>query len=309
MPAYIHNWPGVEISANVGRSQASADTGFNASVVRPAYLKRHPKVLFDEIHNNSYTSFGAYKPFVDLITVDGYKVVPNKGIFSKKSLSAYDVLAIVNASGPPDRRESSPFTEGECDAVRDWVKGGGALLLITDHAPFSAAMSELSKRFDVELTKGFTIETVHYNKESQDQTELVFSRDDGLLGEHPITRGRDATEQINRIISFSGTSLKGPLGSAALLKLSDTAKDVLPPDRKPASAGEQSPDYKTVSAAGRAQAVALQLGKGRVVVVGEAAMLTAQVAPQGFRFGMNISGADNRQLALNIMHWLSGLLK
>jgi hypothetical protein len=44
------------------------------------------------------------------------------------------------------------------------------------------------------------------------------------------------------------------------------------------------------------------------VVLGEAAMLTAQVAPKGFRFGMNVSGTDNRQLALNIMHWLSGLI-
>jgi hypothetical protein len=26
-------------------------------------------------------------------------------------------------------------------------------------------------------------------------------------------------------------------------------------------------------------------------------------------FGMNVPGIDNRQLALNIMHWLSSLLK
>jgi hypothetical protein len=38
-------------------------------------------------------------------------------------------------------------------------------------------------------------------------------------------------------------------------------------------------------------------------------MLTAQVAPKGFRFGMNVTGIDNRQLALNIMHWLSRFLK
>ena len=49
--------------------------------------------------------------------------------------------------------------------------------------------------------------------------------------------------------------------------------------------------------------------RGSVVVLGEAAMLTAQIAPQGFRVGMNLPGYGNRQLALNIMHWLSGLLK
>lgn len=288
--------------------QDRGDTGFNANVAHPAYPKHHPKVLFDEAHNNSYTSFGVYKPFADLITSDGYKVVPNKETFSKRSLAGYEVLVIVNASGPPGQRDSSPFAEEECDAVRDWVRAGGALLLITDHAPFSAAVAELSKRLEVSLTNGHTIDPLHYNKDSGDQTEVVFTRENGLLGEHPITRGRDAAERISRIITFTGTSLKGPIGSAAFLRLSDTAMDVLPPDRKPASPDQPSPDHKAVSAAGRSQAEALEFGKGRVVVLGEAAMLTAQVAPSGFRFGMNLSGIDNRQLALNIMHWLSRLL-
>ena len=37
-------------------------------------------------------------------------------------------------------------------------------------------------------------------------------------------------------------------------------------------------------------------------------MLSAQVnGPQRIRMGMNVPGTDNRQFALNIMHWLSGL--
>jgi hypothetical protein len=51
-------------------------------------------------------------------------------------------------------------------------------------------------------------------------------------------------------------------------------------------------------------------GKGRVIVLGEAAMLSAQLAgPNKMAFGMNRPGIDNRQLALNIVHWLSGALK
>ena len=56
--------------------------------------------------------------------------------------------------------------------------------------------------------------------------------------------------------------------------------------------------------AGTAQGLALSVGKGRAVVLGEAAMLTAQVNERE-PFGMNTPGNDNRQLALNIMHWLS----
>ena len=265
-------------------------------------------MLFDEAHNNADTSLGRYKPFADLITSDGYRVMPGMRNFSKTALTGYDVLVIVNAAGPESKKDASPFAEAECDAVRDWVTAGGALLIISDNAPFSAAVAKLSERFDVGLTNGYTVDTSKYNKETEDQSELVFTRVDGLLGEHPINMGRDATERINRIISFSGTSLKGPKGSVPFLKLADTAMDVLPPDRKP-TPDNPSPDHRQVSAAGRAQGVALTFSKGRIVVLGEAAMLTAQVALRGFRFGMNLPGIDNRQLALNIMHWLSGLLR
>jgi hypothetical protein len=49
-----------------------------------------------------------------------------------------------------------------------------------------------------------------------------------------------------------------------------------------------------------------------VVVLGEAAMLSAQVVAvpekESFRMGMSYPGTDNRQFALNVMHWLTGLL-
>lgn len=48
------------------------------------------------------------------------------------------------------------------------------------------------------------------------------------------------------------------------------------------------------------------LGAGRVVILGEAATLTAQTV-KGQKFGMNIPGNDNRQFALNIMHWLENI--
>ena len=55
----------------------------------------------------------------------------------------------------------------------------------------------------------------------------------------------------------------------------------------------------------------MKFGKGRVIVMGEAAMLSAQLitGSRPIKFGMNRVGTDNRQLALNIMHWLSGLLR
>jgi len=284
-----------------------ADTNFNTRAGSPAYDKQHPKLLFDESHNNVYTSTGRYKPFADLMVSDGYKLDASTRGFTRNQLNGYDVLVIVDASGPKEHRDAAAFSDAECDEVRDWVKAGGSLLLITDHAPFGSAAAPLARRFDVDISPGFTIDIKQYNQESGDQTELVFTREASLLGDHPVIRGRNDKERIDKVMTFSGTSVKGPKDSVALLKLSDTAKDVLPPDRKPSSTEDPPADHKVVSAAGRAQGIALEFGKGRVVILGEAPMLTAQVTPNGLHYGMNISGTDNKQLAINIMHWLSKL--
>ena len=52
------------------------------------------------------------------------------------------------------------------------------------------------------------------------------------------------------------------------------------------------------------------------LVLGEAGMLSAQIVRSGgadqageMKFRMNVPGNDDRQFALNLMHWLSGLLK
>jgi hypothetical protein len=59
----------------------------------------------------------------------------------------------------------------------------------------------------------------------------------------------------------------------------------------------------------------MPFGKGRVVVLGEAGMFSAQavVFPPGqegqnFKFGMNVPGTDDKQFALNVLHWLSGVI-
>jgi hypothetical protein len=284
-------------------AQQVADPNFDAKVSHPAYPKNGPKVLFDEAHNNFHTAGGRYKPFADLITNDGYQITPNKQKFSAGVLKGYDVLVISNALGAERMNmpeASNPaFTVEECDAVRDWVKGGGALLLIADHAPMGSANQILADRFNVNMSKMFTIDNQNYDKDSNNPGFIVYTRESGRLADHAITRGRNDSERVNKIIAFTGQSLKGPPDSFAFMKLADSAVDAMP-----------GVNTDPASAAGRAQGIVVSFGKGRVVVLGEAAMLSAQLAgPNKMPFGMNRPGIDNRQLALNIMHWLSGLLK
>jgi hypothetical protein len=282
-------------------SQQQSDPTFDARVANPAYTSSHPKVLFDEAHNNFHTATGRYKPFADLITNDGYRVTSNKEKFQRSVLQGHDVLVIANALGSsdtnPSARNAPAFTEEECNVVRDWVRDGGALLLIADHAPAGGAAANLAAAFGVDMSKAYTADPINFQRKGMDVSWIVFSRANGNLGRHSITDGRDQNERINRVMSFTGQSLKGPASAIVLLKLSNDAYDVLDlntPERA-----------TTVSARGRAQALAMPFGKGRVVVFGEAAMLTAQ----NVNFGMNYPGNDNRQLVLNVMHWLTGLLK
>ena len=290
-------------------AQQVADPDFNTKVAKPAYIKTHPKVLFDEAHNNFHTASGRYKPFADLITNDGYVVTPNKQAFSKESLADFDVLIISNALGArlmgAPQASDPAFSDDECEVVRNWVRGGGSLLLIADHAPMGAASEKLALKFGVEMSKGYTADPMNYDVESNNQGFIKYDRENKTLADHPITRGRDSEETVSHIIAFTGQSLKGPEGSLAFMKLTDTAVDVLPPP--PGSPART--ERRQISAAGRAQGIALTFGKGRVVVLGEAAMLSAQIIlPQHLKFGMNRPGIDNRQLALNLMHWLSRLI-
>ena len=282
-------------------AQQQADLEFNVSVENPAYSKSGPRVMFDEAHHNFHTLDGRYKPFVDLIMNDGYRVIRSRRPFSKQSLDSFKVLVIANALGAEEMDDTgadeSAFNDEEIQAVYDWVRGGGALLLIADHAPFGGAASKLATKLGVDMSKGYTNDAA--NSFPGAPSLLIFSRENKLLAVHPITEGRNETERVNRVLSFTGQSLKGPEDGASILKLSDTAQDQ--PDRESKS---------MVSAAGRAQALAFKVGKGRVVVHGEAAMLSAQVAgADKHKMGMNVQGYDNKQYTLNLLHWLSGLLK
>src|SRR3569832_864710 len=131
--------------APVVYAQQSADPEFDTSVARPAYKDDGPRVMFDEAHHNFHTSDGHYKPFVDLLSNDGYRVTRNRQQFVKARLSGFKVLVIADALGAEEDddegADKSAFTDEEIEAIADWVKGGGALLLIADHTPYGGAAS------------------------------------------------------------------------------------------------------------------------------------------------------------------------
>jgi hypothetical protein len=293
----------------------SVDPNFDTKVANPACVTKHPRVLIDEAHFNVHTAGGEYKPFATLIANDGYEVIPNTKPFDAASLAGADILVIANARGAPRPSELPAFTEAECDAVRDWVRAGGNLLLVTDHYPIGHGSENLARRFEVGMSKGTTSDAAHAAPGAGGPSALLYSRENKLLGDHAITRGRNESEHVNKVITFTGQSLKGPEGSVSFLNLADTATDRLPSGAGTRGQGQgqrakgAAANEPQVSAAGRSQGLALVFGAGRVVVLGEAGDLSAQLAgPQKRPMGMNYPGINNRQMALNIVHWLSRLV-
>lgn len=287
-----------------------ADSSFDVSVDRPVFRDRHPVVLFDEGHNNRHGVSSTYGAFARLLRNDGFVVHSDSASrLTDHRLAEARVLAVVNAMGPRERRDSAAFRPAEIEVVRRWVDAGGSLLIVTDHYPFGDAVAPLAAAFGVQVGRGVVEDSIGFDSTSTDQTRLDFSLANGRLGSHPITNGWDDRTKIRRVVTFTGASLSAGPTAAPLLLLSRGALDLEPhvqvtvdgdQRRTRVSYGNGVPAY------GRAQALALTYGRGRVVVVGEAACLTAQIDGDGSPLGMNVPGNDNKQFVRNIMRWLAG---
>ena len=295
----------------VSSREQAYDPSFDSSVAVPTFLKNAPLVLYDEGHLNIHTMARAYKPFADLLRHDGYELRVVEQPFSDAVLAGASVLVIACARGRNDANDDPAFSASETAIIEHWVRAGGSLLLVTDHWPFGTAAESLAQRFGVEMGKGLVEDPAHHDP-GRGESHLVFTRDNGLLKDHAITQGRRPAEQVQRVLTFTGQSLLGPNDAVGFLALSDTA--VERPPRAP-RVDKQGGDVRvTMEYADpmpiheRAQGIALELDKGRVVILGEAGMLRAQRESNGLRVGMNVPGYDNRQLALNIMHWLSRVI-
>jgi hypothetical protein len=138
----------------LGQTQVN-DPDYLPRIERPAFTKTHPRVGIDAGHRNFHTHDGRYKPFAGLMEADGYRVSAAPR-FEAESLKSIEILVIANAVGPVKDGVVGPaFTAAECGAVRDWVRSGGALLLIADHAPYGDAAAILAERFGVDMGRGF----------------------------------------------------------------------------------------------------------------------------------------------------------
>ena len=118
-------------------------------------------------------------------------------------------------------------------------------------------------------------------------------------------RGREPNESVDSVRTFTGQAFQAE--SATPLLVFPRGFVVLMPEK----AWQFRADTPRLTADGWLQGAVMPVKSGRAAFFGEAAMFTAQVAgPDRFPVGINAPMADqNYRLVLNLMHWLSGVLR
>ena len=297
-------------------AQSPATAAWRPLVASPAYRQgKGPAVMVDEVHFNFHTINGRYQDFARALEVDGYVVRPGRSSFSTASLQGTRILVIATALSERNRNQvnwsppiSSAFSTEEIQVLQEWVRSGGSLLLIADHLPFAGATEKLAAVFGVEIINGYALDRREIQKATLDRP-FIFVRhgkppSDGTLIDHAITRGRNPSERVDRVMTFMGSAFRAKMPVSPLLVFGDFVASY-----QTETFGKLLATTPSVPATGLMQAAALHYGKGRVVICAEAGVFGVQW--QGEKpVGMNHPGASgNLQLLLNTMHWLDGTLK
>lgn len=288
------------ITAVLVRGQQVPDTDYRPVIDKPAYRPdKGPVVFIDEGHYNFHTINDRYLPFSLLLIRDGYRTEGYPGPFEMKRLKKGKILVISNALNEANLEDwykpvYPAFTDEETETVRQWVEEGGSLFLIADHMPMGGAASKLAASFGFGFTDGFAMDTARSGP-------ALFTRAEGTLADNIITDGDNASETVDSIYSFTGQAFTIPDDATPILTFDDRYLLLL---SDTAWVFNEKTVFKPI--AGWSQLAYREYGKGRVVMSGEAAMFTAQLAgPQKARAGMNSHFAKrNFQLLLNIIHWL-----
>lgn len=323
------------------------DQDFKAKVEQPAYRQNGPRLLFDRRRARHHHHEG----FLKLLRADGYRLKESDSELTQARLTGVDVLALIDPGEfELERDPVLAITEPEATVVADWVVRGGSVLVAAD----SQACEALLRRFGMDASGGH----LKYDRslsDPQDVNFMLFTEAAGLLSDHPILRGRSESERIRKLVTTTPQTIKIPPEGSVLMSLPENVVEIAPSPKEENvgltqtlhDRGTPAPQlppgvpkggiiilakdvFEERPTKGRAPAVALRFGQGRVVVLGNSSMISAEygyvptrplaltgdasmqpmepVTTRKILIGMSHPGADNRQFTLNVMHWLSGLL-
>jgi hypothetical protein len=325
--------PAQQTQMKLQRMVMNDDDAYSPAIKKPAYEKDGPVVLLDKGHRNFSGQHGTLR----LLSADGYQAKESTGHFTFDALRQAAVLVVAGPGIMMSRKDIEDpqplFTEEEAATLHDWVAGGGALLLATSGQDISV----LLRRFEVELSQGQVRDAKLFSPKSEKQYhDYTLNAGNEGLSQDGILNGRSTEENVKSVVldSLVKAIAKAPENARPLLRCSESAMSYMPDvlqasELKAATATaiaagkppaetttSTAPAPRTTPAPHIPLAIAFAYGKGRVVVVTNSMIFTAltrsevindKKAEAGRQTGL--TEADNQQFALNVMHWLSGLIE
>jgi hypothetical protein len=268
-----------------------------------------PAVLVDNAHWNSATTARGLTAFATLLRADGYRVLPDGNSTRAEMLADARIGVVANPLGlsgelrglaarlglpPLTFLDDEALWVQEMETTLQWIENGGSLLVAVDEGPPARAVRGLAVRLGLEVREGVVMDLGH--SEPRAPERLVFSRENGLIGQHPIVDGDAMHQAVNHLVSVGGSAIVAPAGVDVLLRLSPSAVEV---PRLGVSPAQGTP------VAGLARAVAFERGRGRVVVVADTSLLTGLVDDDGAVYGLGSDGTQADRFARAIMRWLA----
>lgn len=268
-----------------------------------------PTVLVDNAHWNAATTRRGLVGFAELLRADGYRVLPDGNATRAEMLADARIGVVANPLGlsgelrglvarlglpPLTFFDDEALWVQEMETVLQWVENGGSMLVAVDEGPPARAVRGLATRFGMQVGEGIVVDLG--NSEPRAPERLVFSRENGLIGAHPIVDGAADRQAVNRVVSVGGPALSGPEDGAALLRFGSSAVEVPRLGVSPASG---------TPVAGLARAVAFERGRGRVVVVADTSLLTGLVDDSGHPYGLGADGTQADRFVVGVMRWLA----
>ncbi len=270
-------------------------SAYSASADATAHGDAHPVIVLDEGHNNFGNKRNAF--FADMeqfLAGEGFELRQHARAITLNVLKGVSILHTDNALAPENQDNwslptPSAFNSDEISVIYNWVHDGGSLLIIIEHMPFGGSYEDLASAFNVETSNGFAVDQRLLNDYSEKSIEdagyFVFSRDSGLLADHPILTGRRPHERIESVAADVGSALRLPESAVSLMTLGSDAVSL-----EPSVSWEFESTTPRRPVAGWSQAGVMKIGKGRVAVLGD-----------NFPY-------DYPQLTVNLYRWLSGQL-
>ncbi|WP_218397214.1 DUF4350 domain-containing protein [Alteromonas lipotrueae] len=323
-------------------SPQQADATFEPCKRTATYTSNaSPVVQVDEAHHNFLTINNRFKPFAQVLLSDGVTVESNKVSFSQQALKNVDILVIANALDKKRSNWQPPFnqalTNDEVSVVIEWVRNGGSLFLIADHAPFPKVIESLATALGFTFTNGHVKATLfskatgtlishevtyaHENAKQDDNSSANANSEANPEAKHPnhvelpvfmqesqngaftsVLNSQLHVKEVIQVKTFGGAAFLPPEEATSLLTLGPRTVSI-----EPEVPFEITSSTRRSAIEGWSQGALLELGKGRVAVFSEGMMFSSQVDTNtGAKHGMRSVGAEqNERFLLNIIHWLA----